>query len=64
MYENIKMPQEKKIDEVEKVVKDILDRVVQMEVLERRISQLERERDNWKNKYDGLKDLYDKYTIS
>jgi len=60
MYENIKMPQEKKIDEVEKVVKDILDRVVQMEVLERRISHLERERDNWKNKYDGLKDLYDK----
>jgi len=51
---------EKKIDEVEKVVKDILDRVVQMEVLERQISQLERERDNWKKKYDELKQLYDK----
>jgi len=56
----LKCLKKKKIDEVEKVVKDILDRVVQMEVLERRISQLERERDNWKNKYDGLKDLYDK----
>ena len=54
------MPQEKKIDEVEKVVKDILDRVVAMEVLERRISQLERERDQWKKKYDELKELYDK----
>ena len=55
------MPEkEKKIDEVEKVVKDILDRVVQMEVLERRISQLERERDSWKKKYEELKELYDK----
>ena len=55
------MPEkEKKIVEVEKVVKDILDRVVQMEVLERQISQLERERDNWKKKYDELKMLYDK----
>ncbi len=55
------MPEkEKKIDEVEKVVKDILDRVVQMEVLERRISQLERERDSWKKKYDDLKEIYDK----
>lgn len=55
------MPEkEKKIVEVEKVVKDILDRVVQMEVLERQISQLERERDSWKKKYDELKMLYDK----
>ncbi len=55
------MPEkEKKIDEVEKVVKDILDRVVQMEVLERRISQLERDRDQWKKNYDELKELYDK----
>jgi len=55
------MPEkEKKIDEVEKVVKDILDRVVQMEVLERRISQLERERESWKKKYEELKELYDK----
>lgn len=54
------MPQEKKINEVEKVVKDILDRVVAMEVLERRISQLEKERDQWKKNYDELKELYDK----
>jgi peptidoglycan hydrolase CwlO-like protein len=55
------MPEkEKKIVEVEKTVKDILDRVVQMEVLERQISQLERERDSWKKKYDELKMLYDK----
>jgi chaperonin cofactor prefoldin len=51
---------EKKIDEVESVVKDILNRVVQMEVLERRISQLERERDNLKKKYDELKEIHDK----
>lgn len=54
------MPETKKIDEVERVVKDILDRVVQMEVLERRISQLERERESWKKKYEDLKELYDK----
>lgn len=54
------MPQEKKINEVENIVKDILDRVVAMEVLERRISQLEKERDQWKKKYDELKELYDK----
>lgn len=54
------MEKQKKIDEVETVVKDILDRVVQMEILERRISQLERERESWKKKYDELKELYDK----
>ena len=55
------MPEkEKKIVEVEKVVKDILDRVVHMEVLERRISQLERDRDQWKKNYEDLKQLYDK----
>ena len=54
------MPEGKKIEEVEKIVKDILDRVVQMEVLERRISQLERERESWKKKYEDLKEIYDK----
>ncbi len=55
------MPEkEKKIDEVERVVKDILDRVVQMEVLERRIKQLEKDRDQWKKNYQDLKELYDK----
>jgi chaperonin cofactor prefoldin len=54
------MPETKKIVEVEQIVKDILDRVVEMEVLERRISQLERERESWKKKYDDLKELYDK----
>jgi len=54
------MPETKKIDEVERVVKDILDRVVQMEVLERRISQLEKDRDQWKKNYEDLKELYDK----
>ncbi len=54
------MPQEKKIDEVEKVVKDILDRVVKMEVLERRISQLEKDREQWKKNYEDLKEIYDK----
>ena len=54
------MPETKKIDEVEKVVKDILERVVQMEVLERRISQLERDRNQWKKNYEELKELYDK----
>jgi chaperonin cofactor prefoldin len=54
------MPETKKIVEVEQIVKDILDRVVEMEVLERRISQLERERESWKKKYEELKELYDK----
>lgn len=54
------MPETKKIDEVEKVVKDILDRVVQMELNNDKILQLTKERDNWKKKYDELKELYDK----
>jgi len=54
------MPEGKKIDEVEKCVKDILSRVVQMEVLERRISQLEKDRNQWKKNYEELKELYDK----
>ena len=54
------MPQEKKINEVEKVVKDVLDRVVQMELNNDKILQLTKERDNWKKKYDELKELYDK----
>ncbi len=54
------MPETKKIDEVEKVVKDILDRVVQMELNNQKILELERERDNWKKKYEELKVLYDK----
>lgn len=58
------MPEkEKKIDEVEKVVKDILDRVVQMELNNEKILQLERERDNWKKQYADLKVLYDKTWI-
>jgi len=57
------MPQEKKIDEVEKVVKDILDRVVQLELNNQKILELERERDNWKKKYEELKVLYDKTWI-
>ena len=58
------MPEkEKKIDEVEKVVKDILDRVVKMEVLERQISQLEKEKNQWKQNYQDLKELYDKCWI-
>ena len=58
--QQFKMPQQKKIDEVEKVLKDVLSRVVEMEVCERRIIQLEKERDDWKKKYDELKELYDK----
>jgi len=54
------MPETKKIIEVEMIVKDILDRVVKMEVLERRISQLEKDRDQWKKNYEDLKELYDK----
>jgi len=51
---------EKKIDEVELIVKDILDRVVQMELNNDKILQLTKERDNWKKKYEDLKVLYDK----
>jgi len=58
------MPEkEKKIDEVEKVVKDILDRVVQMELNNEKILQLTKERDHWKKKYEELKVLYDKTWI-
>lgn len=54
------MEKQKKIDEVEKVVKDILDRVVQLEMNNDKILQLTKERDNWKKKYEDLKVLYDK----
>lgn len=54
------MPETKKIDEVEKIVKDILDRVVELEKNNDKILQLTKERDNWKKKYDELKELYDK----
>ena len=54
------MEKQKKIDEVQKCVKDILDRVVQLELNNDKILQLTKERDNWKKKYDELKQLYDK----
>ena len=54
------MSETKKINEVEKVVKDILDRVVEMEKNNDKILELTKERDNWKKKYDDLKLLYDK----
>ena len=54
------MPETKKIDEVEKIVKDILDRVVELEKNNDKILQLTKERDNWKKKYEELKELYDK----
>ncbi len=57
------MPQEKKIDEVEKVVKDILDRVIHLETNNITIINLKRDRDLWKKKYDDLKTLYDKTWI-
>jgi len=57
------MPQEKKIDEVEKVVKDILDRVIHIETNNNTILNLKKDRDLWKKKYDDLKTLYDKTWI-
>jgi cell division septal protein FtsQ len=58
------MPEkEKKIDEVEKIVKDILDRIIQLEMNNEKILQLQRERDHWKKKYEELKVLYDKCWI-
>ena len=57
------MPQEKKIDEVEKVVKDILDRVIHLETNSDTIINLKKDRDAWKKKYDDLKTLYDKTWI-
>tara|TARA_R110001606_G_C15159868_1_gene626891 strand:+ start:30 stop:203 length:174 start_codon:yes stop_codon:yes gene_type:complete len=57
------MPQEKKIDEVEKVVKDILDRVIHLETNSDTIINLKKDRDVWKKKYDDLKTLYDKTWI-
>lgn len=60
MFVIFKMEKEKKINEVEKVVKDILDRVVQMEKNNDKILQLTEERDMWKEKYNGVKKLYEK----
>ena len=57
------MPEEKKIDEVEKVVKDILDRVIHLETNSDTIINLKKDRDVWKKKYDDLKTLYDKTWI-
>ena len=57
------MPEIKKIDEVEKVVKDILDRVIHLETNSDTIINLKKDRDLWKKKYDDLKTLYDKTWI-
>ena len=57
------MPETKKIDEVEKVVKDILDRVIHLETNSDTIINLKKDRDLWKKKYDDLKTLYDKTWI-
>ena len=57
------MPETKKINEVEKVVKDILDRVIHLETNSDTIINLKKDRDVWKKKYDDLKTLYDKTWI-
>jgi|TARA_B110000503_G_C6970609_1_gene339031 hypothetical protein len=57
------MPETKKINEVEKVVKDILDRVIHLETNSDTIINLKKDRDLWKKKYDDLKTLYDKTWI-
>lgn len=57
------MPEIKKIDEVEKVVKDILDRVIHLETNSDTIINLKKDRDLWKKKYYDLKTLYDKTWI-
>tara|TARA_R110001592_G_scaffold208740_1_gene459776 strand:+ start:3616 stop:3789 length:174 start_codon:yes stop_codon:yes gene_type:complete len=57
------MPEIKKIDEVEKVVKDILDRVIHLETNSDTILNLKKDRDLWKKKYYDLKTLYDKTWI-
>ena len=57
------MPETKKIMEVEKLVKDILDRVINLEKDKKLLLRIQEDRDYWRNKYTELNKLYIKTWI-
>ena len=57
------MPETKKIIEVEMVVKDILDRVINLEKDKKLLLRIQEDRDYWRNKYTELNKLYIKTWI-
>ena len=57
------MPETKKINEVNKVVKDILDRVINLEKDKKLLLRIQEDRDYWRNKYTELNKLYIKTWI-
>ena len=57
------MPETKKIIEVNKLVKDILDRVINLEKDKKLLLRIQEDRDYWRNKYTELNKLYIKTWI-
>tara|TARA_R110000824_G_scaffold358460_1_gene545986 strand:+ start:104 stop:277 length:174 start_codon:yes stop_codon:yes gene_type:complete len=57
------MPETKKIIEVEMLVKDILDRVINLEKDKKLLLRIQEDRDYWRNKYTELNKLYIKTWI-
>ena len=57
------MPETKKINEVNKLVKDILDRVIKLEKDKKLLLRIQEDRDYWRNKYTELNKLYIKTWI-
>jgi hypothetical protein len=57
------MPETKKINEVEKVVKDILEKVEKLEKDKKMLLRIQEDRDYWRNKYTELNKLYIKTWI-
>tara|TARA_R110000796_G_scaffold65048_6_gene150399 strand:+ start:1381 stop:1554 length:174 start_codon:yes stop_codon:yes gene_type:complete len=57
------MPETKKINEVEMVVKDILEKVENLEKDKKMLLRMQEERDEWKHKYTELNKLYIKMWI-
>ena len=57
------MPETKKINEVNKLVKDILDRVINLEKDKKLLLRIQEDRDYWRNKYTELNKLYIKTWI-
>ena len=54
---------EKKIEEVSKDIKDILETVTKLQKDKNTILLIQKDRDLWKKKYNELKLLYDKTWI-
>ena len=57
------MPETKKINEVEIVVRDILEKVEKLEKDKKMLLRIQEDRDYWRNKYTELNKLYIKTWI-